>query len=301
MDKTIEWLLQGDASVQYLMHRDLLKSDEQTLSVLQQRAVREGYVAEFLSLQNENGHWGLYYYQPKWTSTHYTLLDLKNLGASDTLKPCIDMVTRMLDECMDEKGGMNLSRNRHPSDICVNGMILNYASYFCGSEPRLNKLTDHLLSRQKSDGGFTWDIDSEKGEPHTTICVLEGFRQYRLSGTGHRLRDIMHSEAEAAEFLLSNRLFAEDADKRFRKLSYPYYYRYDILRALEYLSENAAPANARLRPYTDWLQGKRKKDGYWYLEHQHKGNVHFLMEETGKPSRFITLKALCILSHYYSP
>jgi len=50
----------------------------------------------------------------------------------------------------------------------------------------------------------------------------------------------------------------------------------------------------------DWLQAKRKKDGCWFLENQHKGNVHFTMEEVGKPSRFITLKALTILRYFDS-
>lgn len=36
----------------------------------------------------------------------------------------------MFGECMNEAGGMNLSKYNHPSDICVDGMILNYASYF---------------------------------------------------------------------------------------------------------------------------------------------------------------------------
>jgi hypothetical protein len=53
-----------------------------------------------------------------------------------------------------------------------------------------------------------------------------------------------------------------------------------------------------MQPALEWLQAKQKKDGLWYLENQHKGNVHFTMEEVGKPSRFITLKALCILRFF---
>ncbi len=31
---------------------------------------------------------------------------------------------------MTNYGGMNLSKYNHPSDICVDGMVLNYAAYF---------------------------------------------------------------------------------------------------------------------------------------------------------------------------
>ena len=85
MDDLVSWLLEGDVSVQYLTHKYLLNSDPAILEQLQNRIEVEGYGAEFLFHQNPDGHWGIYYYQPKWTSTHYTLLDLKNLCISPTV------------------------------------------------------------------------------------------------------------------------------------------------------------------------------------------------------------------------
>ena len=67
----IDWLLEGDVSIQYQVHRDLLENDEKGL---QKRIATEGWGKEFLSKQQPNGHWGLRFYQPKWISTHYTLL-----------------------------------------------------------------------------------------------------------------------------------------------------------------------------------------------------------------------------------
>ena len=90
----------------------------------------------------------------------------------------------------------------------------------------------------------------------------------------------------------------DDPDKRYRKLSFPYRYRYDLLRALVYFASIQVPFDARLLPALFWLLDKHKRDGRWYLENQHKGNVHFQMEEVGKPSRFITLKALTILNYF---
>ena len=298
MKDVINWLLEGDVSLQYLTHKHLLGSDSTILEQLQNRIEAEGYGAEFLFHQNPNGHWGIYYYQTKWTSTHYTLLDLKNLGISQALMPCREMVLRMIDECMLPDRGVNLAKSKLPSDICVDGMVLNYASYFCPEEPRLSKLAEYLLSVQKGDGGFSWDVHSEKGDPHTTICVLEGLGQFRASVPGHIPSELESAEDKAIAFLLFNRLFVDDPDKRFRKLSYPYRYRYDLLRVLEYFASQHIPYDPRMQPALEWLQAKQKKDGLWYLENQHKGNVHFTMEEVGKPSRFITLKALTILRYF---
>ncbi|MFA7673853.1 MAG: hypothetical protein WCY62_08390 [Clostridia bacterium] len=298
MNEIMNWLLDGDVAIQYMTHKHILHSDQAVLDQLQNRIATEGFGKKFLSCRSENGHWGLHYYQPKWTSTHYTLLDLKNLCISESLEPCREMVIRMLKECMNSDGGVNLSKYEHPSDICVDGMVLNYASYFCADDPHVIRLAEHLVSVQKTDGGFTWDILSEKGDPHTTICVLEGLGQFNASVPGHGLTEIEKVKKKAVEFLLSNKLFIDDADKRYRKLSYPYRYRYDLLRVLEYFSDQHISYDGRMQPAIDWLYAKRRVDGLWYMENQHKGNVHFQMEKLGKPSRYITSKALYICRYF---
>lgn len=295
MDAVIQWLLEGDVSLQYLTHRYLLDSGADVLLRLQNRIPAEGYGAAYLSCQNADGHWGLYYYQPKWTSTHYTLLELKNLGMPAACKPCREMIGRMLNECVLQDGGLNLSRHAHPSDVCVDGMALGYASYFLAGDVRLHRLIDHLLAAQKADGGFTWDALSAYGDPHSTICVLEGFSEFRASGEMYRISEIAEAEAKAVAFLLANALFFEGGDARYQKLAYPFRYRYDLLRALEYFALQRLPLSPPLVPALEWLQSKRSGQGFWNLELEHKGAVHFPMEVRGLPSRFITLKALVIL------
>lgn len=76
LDRLIEWLLNGDVSIQYQVYRDLLSSEKKCL---RERIAKEGWGARLLSFRSPDGHWGRGFYQPKWTSTHYTILDLKNL------------------------------------------------------------------------------------------------------------------------------------------------------------------------------------------------------------------------------
>lgn len=73
----IDWLLEEDVSIQYQVWRDLLGSDKKKL---QFQIAKEGWGSKILSKRNSDGHWGDRFYQPKWISTHYTLLDLRNLN-----------------------------------------------------------------------------------------------------------------------------------------------------------------------------------------------------------------------------
>ena len=72
----IAWLLKGDVSIQYQTWRYLLDEDRPGI---QARIAEEGWGSRFLRCRNSDGSWGERFYQPKWTSTHYTLLDLKTL------------------------------------------------------------------------------------------------------------------------------------------------------------------------------------------------------------------------------
>ena len=298
MSKLTDWLLEGDIATQYLTHRDLLHASKDQCDGLQARLPQEGICARLLSCQRADGQWGLHYYQPKWTSTHYTLLLLKEIGAPPALDACRSIILRMFDECTLPGGGMNLSKHEHPGDTCVDGMVLNYAAYFCPEEPRLDQLFAHILLEQKPDGGFTWDLNSNQGDPHTTICVLEGLAQYAASRASEDKVSVANAIQAGVAFLLANNLFLDGADRRYTKLTYPARYRYDVLRALEFFAREKIPFDERMRPALQWLSGKRTQEGLWRLEHVHAGAVHFELEEVGKPSRFLTLKAMLVLDVY---
>ncbi len=83
-------------------------------------------------------------------------------------------------------------------------------------------------------------------------------------------------------------------------LTYPFRYRYDLLRALEYFALHRIPFCEPMRPALRWLQSKQTADGFWNLELVHKGALHFPLEERGMPSRFLTLKALIVLQYFLS-
>ena len=101
----LSWLLKGDVAIQYQVHRDLLDNDREDL---RKRIAREGWGAEFLSKRHRDGHWGKGFYQPKWTSTHYTLQDLRYLNIDPTNPLIRESVEKVATIEKGKEGGIPL-------------------------------------------------------------------------------------------------------------------------------------------------------------------------------------------------
>jgi len=299
----IKWLLAGDISIQYQVHRDLLNSDNRHL---RDRISKEGWGARFLQKQNREGHWGLRFYQPKWISTHYTVLDLKNLGISPGCKEIRSSLSTFLEKPKGIEGGIYPIGKKKKCDVCLNGIFLNYAAYFRMNADDLKSIVDFLITEHMSDGGFNCDSNQRStshSSMHTTISVLEGFLEYSQNGYKYRLEELQQAAAESREFLLRHKLFQSDRtgqiiDKKMLMLSYPSRWRYDILRALEYFRLAGVEYDFRMDAAVQVLLKKQRADNTWPVQARHPGQTHFDMEKTGEPSRWNTLRALRVLQHF---
>jgi hypothetical protein len=302
-EDVLQWLLDGDVSVRYQASRDLLDSDQ---GELRARIAREGWGARLLSFRRPDGHWGLAYYRPKWTSTHYTLLDLKNLSISPRHEAIRRSVAMVLKGEKGADGGINPSRTIKESDVCMNGMVLNFASYFLAEQQSLVSIVDFILSQQMPDGGFNCEFNRSvavHGSLHSTLSVIEGIAEYAAGGYSYRLEELQAAAAEGREFILRHRLARSDhsgqiIDRRMLMLSYPSRWRYDILRALEYFRAAGVPYDGRMEEAVALLLRKRRADNTWPLQARHPGRTHFEMESPGRPSRWNTLRALRVLKHF---
>lgn len=300
----IDWLLEGDVSIQYQVWRDLLGSDKKKL---QTRIANEGWGMNILSKRNSDGHWGDRFYQPKWISTHYTLLDLRNLNLPSNNEIVQETIELVLQNNMADDGGIRLgpSTSQH-SDVCVNGMFLNYASYFKTPERKLHSVIDSILNEIMPDGGFncrTTRSGAKHSSLHSTISVLEGFTEFQKAGFTYRKRRISDAIKTAVEFILMHRLFLSDRtgqviNKNFLKLTYPCRWYYDILRAMDYFQYAGVKWDNRMTEALTCLNKKQNKDGTWNIQTAHSGQVHFIMEKAGKPSRWNTLRMLRVMKHF---
>lgn len=302
-NQLIAWLLEGDVSIQYQVHRDLLSSDKPEL---RKRIATEGWGAQFLSKREQAGHWGDHFYQPKWISTHYTLLDLKHLAIAPQNTLIRQSLKQIVETLKGPDGGIYPIKAHDKSDVCINGMFLNYASYFLTTQDDLASVVDFLLKEHMKDGGFNCRSNTSgavHSSLHSTISVIEGIFEYQKNAYNYRLDELQKAAEQSQEFILQHRLFLSDRtgdiiDKKMRMLSYPSRWKYDILRALDYFQFTGMEYDPRLQDALDVLQKKRRKDGTWPVQAKHPGQTHFDMEKTGQPSRWNTLRALRVLKHF---
>jgi hypothetical protein len=301
---TLDWLLNGDIAIQYQVHRDLLGANRPDL---QARIASEGWGDRFLAARNPDGHWGRGFYQPKWISTHYTLLDLRHLCLAPGHPQALETIHLILDQSKDAQGSINPHRSPNaPSDACINGMFLTYACYFGVEAEPLRSIIDYLIPQQMPDGGFNCEREYRSpvhSSVHTTLSALEGIHAYLANGYIYRQVELERIAGQAREFLLQHQLFrshrsGEVIDPKMLLLSYPSRWRYDILRALDHFQSARVSYDPRLQPALDVLIKKQRSDGRWPVQAKHPGQVHFDMEGTGQPSRWNTLRALRVVRHY---
>ena len=299
----ITWLLAGDVAIQYQVWRDLLGEDRPDL---QGRIASEGWGAALLAKRHSDGTWGKGFYQPKWTSSHYTLLDLKNLGIDPRhrlLRESVHLISRS--EKRDD-GGIGPGKSVAASDVCVNGMFLNYASYFGEPEADMRSIVDFLVVQHMADGGFNCRSNrsgARHSSLHSTISVLEGICQYRTSGYRYRIDDLDTIADQCVSFVLVHRLFRSDRTgevihPEFLRLPYPWRWKYNILRALDCLANFGGSWDDRMQDGVDELLRRRRSDGRWPAMAAHPGEVHLHMERAGRPGRWNTLIATRSLAHF---
>ncbi|MDY0235232.1 MAG: hypothetical protein RBR71_04360 [Gudongella sp.] len=301
----IQWLLEGDISIQYQTKRDLLHVKEDSIVELRARIATEGWGYSILQKQNENGHWGISFYQPKWVCTHYTLLDLRCLCCPNTdgINIAINIIA---DENKAEDGGINTSRGIKESDVCINGMFLNYACFYNLKEEKLKSVIDFIISQQLHDGGFNCLLNrsgATHSSLHSTISCLEGIQEYIKNGYTYRIDELKSIEKASQEFILVHRLYKSDKTgeiihKSFTMLSYPSRWRYDILRSLSYFQQAKVPYDDRMEDALQLLLSKQRRDSRWPVQAKHAGKVHIDMEKTGTASRWNTLRAIKVLDYY---
>jgi hypothetical protein len=306
-DKTIQWLLKGDPAIRWQTLRDVIGAGERTVERERSKVARDGWGSRLLKKQDPAGTWaggkstddGLYH--PKWISTTYTMLLLRDFGLPPTNRQARKACAHLIDEGFQRDGGINYGWTG--SETCITGMILSLLSYFKFEDDRLETLVDHLLERQMPDGG--WNCQLPRGATHasvhTTISVLEGLRHHeRFRARDGRKLAIQAAQARAREFLLVHRFFrshrtGEVIKPVFMLFAFPPRWHYDVLRALDYFQDVGAPRDERASEAIELVRKGRGDDGRWRLQHSYKGKTYFELERLGGPSRWNTLRALRVL------
>jgi hypothetical protein len=100
------------------------------------------------------------------------------------------------------------------------------------------------------------------------------------------------------EFLLWHNLYLDKGrpiKEKWTTFSFPPYWFYDVLTALDYFQMFKKNRDKRLRAGIDLVMEKQNREGTWQLGTRLRGKTCFDMESTGTPSRWNKLRAMRVL------
>ena len=288
-DDIVAWLLEGDPSIRWRVHRDLLGSSESRIRAERDRVATEGWGAKLISLQDPDGRWGGGDYSPKWISTTYTLLHLLWLGLPPGNPAALAGCERLWD----------WHRTWRVPETCIASMLVRLAAAHRYQAEGLEGLVEYLLDQQLDDGGWNCAARGEPGKHssfHTSIQALEAL--YAIQQAGGEANE--EAQARGREFFLRHRLYkshrtgevAIRGSTRFPQLPQ---WHFDVLRGLEHFTDVAAEGDQRLDDAIAVVRRARRTDGRWPTYAGYPGRTWFRLEEPGA-SRWNTVRVLRVLN-----
>jgi hypothetical protein len=300
-DAITAWLLDADPAIRWQVLRDISAAAETDVAAERARVAIAGWGAELLERQTTDGHWGDDQ-EHGWMTTNDALALLRELGAD----PADAKVRTAIDLVMERIKWWQLDGRPFfdgETEACINGRILAAGAYFGAS---VDKLLERLLSEQLEDGGWNCEAPpSTRSSFHSTLCVLEGLLAYEQANGAAPATSQARLRGE--EYLLQRRLLRSLSsgaiiNERWTRFAWPVVWYYDVLRALDYFRAAGREPDPRMAEAVALVEQRRDEDGRWPLDGihpDHLGRLAFDVEtEIGKPSRWVTLRALRVLDWY---
>jgi hypothetical protein len=310
-ESVVTWLLDSDPAIRWQVMQDVIGASADEVTSERARVATEGMGAKLLALQGEDGTWGGVAWNRGWDSTMHVLMLLRDMGldpANSEARRAVGLVR----DYVKWQGWEAYEGNPFftgETEPCINGQAGAAGAYF-GQDVR--GIIDRLLGEQLSDGG--WNCEAENGSTrssfNTTICVLEALLEYEQSIESRP--EVTNARLRGQEYLLERKLFRRkstgeviEQDRKggstWARFAFPTWWHYDILRGLEYLRRAGVTPDDRVSEAIAIVESKRGSDGRWLLDVQYPGLMPIEIDTgEGRPSRWITLRALRVLNWYSS-
>ncbi len=307
----IQWLLEGDPAIRWQVLRDLTDASPDEVSAERARVEHEGWGARLLAAEDANGLWdggacfpaGYTGGEPgqPWTPTMHTLQTLQLFGLDPASASARRSIALVAENGRWEHDGQPYFEGE--VEPCINGRTVDSGAYF-GVD--VAPIVERLLSERLDDGG--WNCEAENGSVRssfdTTIDVLDGLVEFERTTGG--TDELSEARRSGEEYVLERKLFrrkstGEVVKPEYLDFAFPYYWHYDVLRALDYFHGSGAGPDPRMGEAVDVVRSKQQPDGRWLLDRVYPGRVYFDLEDgVGAPSRWNTLRALRVLDWWRS-
>ena len=306
----LAWLLDSDPSLRWQVERDLAEQPEDTWQGTRARVAVEGFGAELLARQDEDGQWAGGAYFPAdatpeepgqpWTATTWSLNALREWGVeAAALRP--DTAGLLDRNARWEYGDLPLWGGE--VDACINGYTLANGAWL-GAD--VSPIADWFVDHRLPDGGWNcmWVEGSQRSSFHSTLNSLGGILDHEIrTGGSPELGQARH---HGQEYLLQRGLMRRLSTGQVHTpwathFAYPYRWFYSVLRAADYLRtaflHDGLVPDARMAEAIESIRAARNPDGTWHQQLRHEGRTWFDVDSgIGEPSRWLTFHALRVLA-----
>ena len=319
-DDPLPWLLEPDPDnpgVRYFALRDLLDrpADEAQVQAARAAIMTTGPVPVILDAQYPDGYWikpggG---YSPKYRSTVWQVHFLAELGAD----PADERVGRaceyLLSHSVASNGAFSARQKPVPSACihCLNGNMIHALSCLGYAEDarvqtaldweaRAITGEDQFRYLKSGTSGPNFACSANQGQP----CAWGANKamQALLALSPEQRTPAVERAIEAgADFLLSrdpavaDYPYTERVSSTWFKFGFPLSYWSDVLETAAVLAELGYGDDPRLANALRMILSKQDAQGRWKLENALNGKMWADIEKKGRPSKWVTLRALCVL------
>ena len=316
----IDWLLEdSQPAIAYLTLTDLLGKPrrDQEVKALQENITKKGWVKDILDAQLSNGCWvqEKHLFNPTFHATFWMLLILSDMGLTKE-NPRIEKACQLwMKRNATSDGGFSYSQSgKGKGHLCVTGnsaralVNLGYVDH-----PQVTGAFEWLVRNQAEQGGWScWNF----GDPpykKRTLDSWEPLSAFAVYPRQKWTRSMKVACEKGAEFFLERELHREGARwEPWYRFHYPIHYYYDLLVGLDFMTALGYSSDRRLAYAISLLKNKRRADGRWNIDANRpeesaalaafrkknprsKDLTPYVLEEPGRPSKMITLKAMKVL------
>ncbi len=314
----VDWLLEpNQPSVRYLTLTRLLgrpESDPQ-LRTTRNAIPTTGWVRDLLSRRDEGGWWGhpKHRMEPRFTSTHWVMLALADLGASrETAEIAASSELWMGNSPLQGGGVGGLGKGKGHHCYTAN-MVRALIRLGYREDPRIRKTMEWLVQTAHPKGGWSCRFSTPGPAESRTLDAWEGLAAFAEYPRAKWTRAMQDCVERAAEYYLERELHRQgEPYEPWYRFHWPTHYYYDLLVGLDCLTALGYGKDPRLRFALDLLRGKRRTDGRWnhdadqidpdpegakwFAENPGKRPTPLTFGTAGRPSKMVTLRALTVLS-----
>ena len=312
LERDVEWLLDArQPAVRYRTLTELLRRPDGDREVRAARAaiLRRGWAAEILAERTDSDGWadGSSPYRPKYTSTHWKMLVLSDLGVTRDDPKVRDACEFWMRGFAARGGALGGNSTGTPHYCIAANMARALLRFGYGDDARVRRTLDWLVETADPKGG--WSCFGH-GRNLDSWEAMSAFAAYPRSKWTTEMAACVE---RAAEFYLGRELHREGARYApWYRFHYPVHYYYDLLVGLDFLTALGYATDPRLAFAIGTLRAKRRRDGRWNLDavhpdvegrlarwmkdHPAQRPIPWSLERPGAPSRMITLQARLVLS-----